>query len=536
MHQSRAEKSPSSNQCNQQTSNQKRNHIIPNNNEQWDPRMFNYENTIENNHKSSQTQNSNSHQVQVTRKSKSPVEKKTVWSRVKTSIFPNKPTPKDTLKPTNITKSSSSSPTLTSPISEYRQYHHNTNNQHFQQVHQQIDVKILENVKQSNFTQQTQLPFLSYMDLNKFLSPYLMDDIILTENSTTTTSNSTSCSTLLVPLNSMSRPLWLEARDEISFTIGRSTTPLLLNIKSAIISRKHCQLYKERNSNNIQIEDLSSSTGTWKNGKRIHHASLDNGDIIQIGTGRKGHLPCQILILRGERLSSSLFENLVGNDLGFAHGNELLSPSRDTITSIQSSSMSLSSSSKLNKEKDDHHYLKDSLKLYMECYPSSKENEGLSVLSLDGLPLWRAGFMGSIPATLSIHRLLDCSNAVTLRRCPVSRGNPLLSLEMFNSKNNFVDGGIDVISKSNIKIFCRATGRSFNINGDISGGSGGVLSIKDSLTLITLSEGKVDIIGQEGKRTIVSMESLSLNGMNQSEMDLIVMSVVFIILVQLVKV
>lgn len=611
----------------------KGNHSLDGKNDQWDHRMFNYENGAENNRSTAsfgdgngnvyyQNSNSNNHQhsqnqsqsCRFTRKTKSPVEKKSVWSRVKRSIFPSHTSHSDqapantsvtaTAAKTNTTTITSSpitsitarsSPTI-SPTTDKRErkmdkemlkhqranqnaehHSHSTENNYNHQHHQnnqnqQIDMKILENVKRSNQHFQTQLPLQTY-ELNKFLKPYLMDDIILQDGNKTSCSSSSRSSTLLVPLNSMSRPQWLSSakEDNLQVTIGRSSLALLTR-KSAIISRRHCTINYEHRylKNRLTIEDLQSSTGTWKNGERVLNGPVEmtNGDIIQIGTARRGHLCCQILILQGERLSSSLFENISNEDgifdvacgVGNSCTRELLSPSRDTMTSMQSMS-----GGHLQLQQHNHHnnnqQPSSSLKLYMECYPSSKDNEGLSVISMDGLPLWRASFMGSIPATLSLNRLLDSSCAITLRRSITTgttsttmsnasfatRKNSLLSLDILNSKKSSLYGGIDVISKTTLLVKSSTTGRGFYVEGDVVGGGRVSITAADTANMGSqLGAGVVDIIGrQDGKRTIVSMESLSFsthNGvgcfghLDESDLDILVTSLVFLLLVQLVKV
>lgn len=409
-----------------------------------------------------------------------------------------------------------------------------------------------------------------------------MDDIILHDgNSISSSSSESRSSTLLVPLNSMSRPQWLSFTKEenIQLTIGRSSLSLLTR-KSAIISRRHCTISYEHQylKDLLSIEDLHSSTGTWKNGQRVLDGPVEisNGDVIQIGTSRRGHLCCQILILQGERLSSSLFEDISNEDgifdndyvVGNSSTRELLSPSRDTMTSMQSmpgghqlQQLQQHHQQQHQQNNNNHQQPSSSLKLYMECYPSSKDNEGLSVISMDGLPLWRASFMGSIPATLSLNRLLDSSCAITLRRSAITTGtttmgnssfqtrkNSLLSLDILNSKKSSLYGGIDVLSKTTLLVKSSTTGRGFYVEGDVVGGGRvSITTTADAANMGSqLGAGVVDIIGrQDGKRTIVSMESLSLsthNGvgcfgnLDESELDILVTSLVFLLLVQLVKV
>ena len=55
-----------------------------------------------------------------------------------------------------------------------------------------------------------------------------------------------------------------------------------LRIPLREISRKHCRLIKD--GDNLKIEDLGSSNGTFHNGQRIQEAMLQPGDTIQVGS------------------------------------------------------------------------------------------------------------------------------------------------------------------------------------------------------------------------------------------------------------
>lgn len=48
------------------------------------------------------------------------------------------------------------------------------------------------------------------------------------------------------------------------------------------ISRKHCRLIKD--GDQLRIEDLGSSNGTYHNGQRVQEAILSPGDTLQIGS------------------------------------------------------------------------------------------------------------------------------------------------------------------------------------------------------------------------------------------------------------
>jgi pSer/pThr/pTyr-binding forkhead associated (FHA) protein len=54
-----------------------------------------------------------------------------------------------------------------------------------------------------------------------------------------------------------------------------------LRIPLGDISRKHCRLIKD--GNELRIEDLGSSNGTFHNGARVQEATLSAGDSVQIG-------------------------------------------------------------------------------------------------------------------------------------------------------------------------------------------------------------------------------------------------------------
>jgi predicted component of type VI protein secretion system len=47
------------------------------------------------------------------------------------------------------------------------------------------------------------------------------------------------------------------------------------------VSRKHCRLLRE--GNEVRVEDLGSSNGTYVNGQRVQETTLNPGDTLQIG-------------------------------------------------------------------------------------------------------------------------------------------------------------------------------------------------------------------------------------------------------------
>jgi pSer/pThr/pTyr-binding forkhead associated (FHA) protein len=72
-----------------------------------------------------------------------------------------------------------------------------------------------------------------------------------------------------------------------SFSIVRDVTvigrarPCNVRIAFSKVSRRHCQLI--RNGDELTIEDLGSSNGTYHNGKKVDRAVLSPGDRIAIG-------------------------------------------------------------------------------------------------------------------------------------------------------------------------------------------------------------------------------------------------------------
>ena len=63
-------------------------------------------------------------------------------------------------------------------------------------------------------------------------------------------------------------------------TIGRAKGADLI-IDAALISRVHCRL--EAGKDGVVVTDLSSTNGTFVNGKRIERATLTNGDTLRVG-------------------------------------------------------------------------------------------------------------------------------------------------------------------------------------------------------------------------------------------------------------
>src|SRR3954453_14184049 len=72
-----------------------------------------------------------------------------------------------------------------------------------------------------------------------------------------------------------------------SFSVTRDITVIGrredcdLRIPLGDVSRKHCRLILD--GDNIRVEDLGSSNGTFRNGERVQQTELTAGDTLQIG-------------------------------------------------------------------------------------------------------------------------------------------------------------------------------------------------------------------------------------------------------------
>lgn len=55
-----------------------------------------------------------------------------------------------------------------------------------------------------------------------------------------------------------------------------------LRIPLGEISRKHCKITKD--GENLKVEDLGSSNGTFHNGQRVQEAVVQPGDTVQVGS------------------------------------------------------------------------------------------------------------------------------------------------------------------------------------------------------------------------------------------------------------
>lgn len=63
-------------------------------------------------------------------------------------------------------------------------------------------------------------------------------------------------------------------------TIGRSQGAEFI-VEAPLVSRLHCQLTATADA--LQVKDLSSTNGTFVNGKRVKAAELREGDRLSVG-------------------------------------------------------------------------------------------------------------------------------------------------------------------------------------------------------------------------------------------------------------
>jgi pSer/pThr/pTyr-binding forkhead associated (FHA) protein len=63
-------------------------------------------------------------------------------------------------------------------------------------------------------------------------------------------------------------------------TIGRATGADFI-VDRALVSRVHCRL--TAGGENIEVQDLASTNGTFVNDKRVDHAQIGRGDRLRIG-------------------------------------------------------------------------------------------------------------------------------------------------------------------------------------------------------------------------------------------------------------
>ena len=63
-------------------------------------------------------------------------------------------------------------------------------------------------------------------------------------------------------------------------TVGRAPRADFI-VDAALVSRLHCRL--EASEDALEVFDLSSTNGTFVNGKRVARARLGNGDSLRVG-------------------------------------------------------------------------------------------------------------------------------------------------------------------------------------------------------------------------------------------------------------
>jgi pSer/pThr/pTyr-binding forkhead associated (FHA) protein len=64
-------------------------------------------------------------------------------------------------------------------------------------------------------------------------------------------------------------------------TMGRAPRADFV-VDAALVSRVHCRFTLDE-SNQLELEDLGSTNGTFVNGKKVMRASLSDGDKLTIG-------------------------------------------------------------------------------------------------------------------------------------------------------------------------------------------------------------------------------------------------------------
>jgi pSer/pThr/pTyr-binding forkhead associated (FHA) protein len=63
-------------------------------------------------------------------------------------------------------------------------------------------------------------------------------------------------------------------------TVGRAARADFI-VDAALVSRLHCRL--EVTDDRIDVIDLSSTNGTFVNGKRVERARMRSGDLLRVG-------------------------------------------------------------------------------------------------------------------------------------------------------------------------------------------------------------------------------------------------------------
>jgi pSer/pThr/pTyr-binding forkhead associated (FHA) protein len=77
-----------------------------------------------------------------------------------------------------------------------------------------------------------------------------------------------------------SRSLTFRLASGMARTLGRApTADFILNV--ALVSRVHCRIVATDDA--LDVEDLSSTNGTFLNNQRIDHGKATSGDRLRIG-------------------------------------------------------------------------------------------------------------------------------------------------------------------------------------------------------------------------------------------------------------
>jgi len=81
-------------------------------------------------------------------------------------------------------------------------------------------------------------------------------------------------------------------------TVGRAPRADFI-VDAAMVSRLHCRL--EAGDDNLDVIDLSSTNGTYVNGKRVKRARLTSGDRLRVGRVELTVEKSESAAKRGER-------------------------------------------------------------------------------------------------------------------------------------------------------------------------------------------------------------------------------------------
>src|ERR1700750_621704 len=85
---------------------------------------------------------------------------------------------------------------------------------------------------------------------------------------------------ILQSSESETEPLTFRGNEGAIKTVGRATLADFI-VEAALVSRLHCRL--EVTDDRIDVIDLSSTSGTFANGKRVERARMRNGGLVQVG-------------------------------------------------------------------------------------------------------------------------------------------------------------------------------------------------------------------------------------------------------------